>query len=628
MNIPRQFYGMNYISRLFSNFQDSEMVDCPKLCFSEIHDITETTLPTKETFELGVSAAELSNMLHTLVENRSCCLDGLGIAKNEALICAGYRPPYTKENPHITNSTCKTITAIAVMFALSEGLLGVEDTVLSFFPEYETLLTSKYVKQMTVEHLLTMTSGSKCTEVTAVVEDDWVKAFLLTECQCEPGTQFIYNSMNTYMLSAILCKVTEMSLLEYLRPRLLEPLGINHVTWELCPKGMERGGWGMHLSIEGMLKIGLFLAQDGVYGKRQLIEASYIQDMKKMKVSQDVDTLAVGYAYQLWNLPDGFYMLSGMYGQHVIIDDKNKLVIATNAHNDKMFPDSRFTRIILDCMKSEKLYMQEGKWKEKTHYKKFTQEFQAFCNGWELRKENKRIPYRLYCKTQEKSIIAERERLKEKSAIFDGNRLHIEQATFKLFPYMMRGMYQFPPFAVTDIVFKVSDNLIKMCFVKENTKKEKWDKKVKNSNLKLLEKAMNGITAEESVPDNLEPQRLTIKAGFARYCDQIITIGPNEIHLAAKIYLSIDEDGNDVMQLDMVFPATGFSRKIKFFLLEDKVSIECMEYPDMKAIVEQVMYGETVLAGNSIDLTGKVPEGLRVLMDHKVEPRVNGAWVT
>lgn len=597
MNIPRQFYGMNYISRLFSNFQDGEIVDCPKLYFSEIHDIKEVPLPSQETFVLGMSAAELSKMLRTLISTRSCCLDGLAIARGENIICSGYCPPYSKENPHITNSTCKTITAIAVMFAVSEGLLDVEDTVLSFFPEYDTMLTSKYVRQMTIEHLLTMTSGTKCTEITAVVEEDWVKAFLLTDCQSEPGTQFIYNSMNTYMLSAILTKITEMSLLEYLRPRFFEPLGINNITWELCPKGIERGGWGLHLSLDGMVKVGLFLANDGEYNGKHLIDSSYIRKMKEVKVEQDTDALSTGYGYQLWHLPNSLYMLSGMYGQHVIIDEKHQLVIATNAHNDKMFPDSHFTRIILDCMNSENLYQPNVKRKEKALYKKFIQEFQAFSNGWNLPKAAKEFPYVLYCRNQEKRITEEIGRLREIGSSFDGKHLHIEQATFKLFPYMMRGMYQFPPFPVTEIAFKVSEQSIKMCFVKEHKKKE-----------------------------SCEQEKLIVKAGFARYCNQTIRIGPNEIHLAAKVYMSMDEDGNDVMQLDMVFPATGFSRKIKFFLLEDRISIECMEYPDMRAIVDQVIHGETVLAGNAIDLTGKLPDGLRILMEHKVEPRVNGNW--
>jgi len=619
MNIPRQFYGMNYISRLFSNFQDTEVNDCPKLCFSELQDIAEVSLPVKETMELGMSAAELSKLLRALITTRSCRLDGLGIARGENLICSGYRPPYSKENPHITNSTCKTITAIAVMFAVSEGLLGVEDKVLSFFPEYDTMLTSKYVKQMTIEHLLTMTSGTKCTEVTAVVEEDWVKAFLLTDCQSEPGTQFIYNSMNTYMLSAILVKTTEMSLLEYLRPRLFEPLGINNVTWELCPKGIERGGWGLHLSIDGMLKIGLFLANDGKYNGKHLIDSSYIRKMKDVKVKQDTDALSTGYGYQLWHLPNNFYMLSGMYGQHVIIDEKHKLIIATNAHNDKMFPDSQMTRIILDCMNCDHLYQSDLKRKEKISYKKFIQEFQAFCKGWDLPKVTRELPFALYCKNQEKRILEEMTRLLEITSPFDGKYLHIEQASFKLFPYMMRGMYQFPPFAVTDIAFRVTDKTLKLCFFKEQSKREQS----KKEQSKKDKEQGNRISKQ----DDSKQEKLIVKAGFAKYYNQRITIGPNDISLAAKAYLSTDEDGNSVIQLDMVFPATGFSRKIKFFLLEDWIAIECMEYPDMRAIVDQEIYGETVLAGNAIDLTGKLPEGLRVLMEHKVEPKVNGVWV-
>lgn len=597
MKIPRQFYGMNYISRLFTNFQDGELTDSPKLLFNEIHDIPEIPLPIKESFELGISAAELSGMLHKLMQNRSCCLDGLAIAKGEHIICSGYQPPYSKENPRITNSTCKTITAIAVMFAVSEGLLCVEDTVLSFFPEYETLLTSKHVKQMKVEHLLTMTSCSKCTELTTIVEDDWVKAFLLTDCQSEPGTEFIYNSMNTYMLAAILCKITEMSLLEYLRPRLFEPLGINHITWELCPKGIERGGWGMHLSLDGMLKVGLFLVNDGKYNEKQLIDSSYIRKMKDVKVEQDVDSLATGYGYQLWHLPNDFYMLSGMFGQHVIIDEKNQLVIATNAHNDKLFPDSPLTQIILQYTNCETFYHLDKKRIEKVCYKKFMQEFQMFCNGWKLPEKTNKLSYTLYCRKQKKRIEDDIIKLKQIGSFFHGKCLHIGQSAFKLFPYMMRGMYQFPPFAVTDILFKVSGSSIHMCFVKE------YNKKNKNEFIK--------------------PEKFVIKAGLLNYYIQSVRIGSNEIQLAAKIYLSKDEDDNNVLQLDMIFPSTGFSRKIKFFLLEDKISIECMEYPDMKAIVEQVLYGDAVLAGNAIDLTGKVPEGFRVLLDHKVEPKVN-----
>lgn len=598
MNIPRQFYGLNHLSKLLGNFQDCDLSECPKLEFHEIDNIKELPLEKKDTAALGINAGELSKLLRKLVSDRLCALDGFAVARGEAILFAGYRPPYSRELPHITNSTCKTVTAIGIMFAVSEGLLKEDDSVLSFFPEYDSVMTPKYVKQMTVKHLLTMTSGTKCNETTTVVETDWVKAFLLTDCQCEPGTRFIYNSMNTYMLAAILTRVTGKSVMEYLRKRFFAPLGINHIKWELCPMGIERGGWGLHISLEGMLKIGIFLANNGAFRGKQLIPPSYIRRMKETKVSQDADAFAAGYGYQLWHLPKGLYMLSGMYGQHVIIDEKNSLIVATNAHSDKMFPDSLLVRNIVECMTDHKVYKPDHKIREKIVYRRLVQEFQAFCNGWPLPKVSGELPFPLYLAKQEKNKGIEAQKVRDLLSLFDGKRLHIDQASIKLFPYMLQGMYQCPPFVVTDIAFKKQENGLKLCFYKERNKKEETKR-----------------------------ERLLIEAGYGEYLHQVITIGKDKKDISVKAYAATDEDGNPVVMLDIVFPSAGFSRLIKFFLLGERIGIECQEYPDMRAIVEQVLFGEAVLAGNTIDLTDKLPESIRVFLEHKVEPRVNGYFV-
>lgn len=275
-------------------------------------------------------------------------------------------------------------------------------------------------------------------------------------------------------------------------------------------------------------------------------------------------------------------------------------MVATNAHNDKMFPDSALTKTILAFFNKDDLYQPDTKWKEKISFKFFLKEFEFFCNGYDLPKDNNILSLYLSDNEQQKTIAKNIEDLKIICNDFHGKRLHIDQATFKLFPYMMRGMYQIPPFAVTDIAFQIKGDFIEICFIKERMKRDK--------------------------KRGTEPERMIIRAGFAEYVKQRITIGSNEVLLAAKVYLSKDEDSNHVMQLDMIFSDSGFSRKIKFFILEDKIYIECMEYPDMKAIVEQVVYGETTLAGNAIDLTGKLPEGIKVIMEHKIEPRVYGIW--
>lgn len=444
-----------------------------------------------------------------------------------------------------------------------------------------------------------MTSGSKCNEITSVVEKNWVKAFLLTDCHEEPGTRFVYNSMNTYMLAAVLTKVTGKSVMEYLRPRLFAPLGINHVKWELCPEGIERGGWGLHISLEGMLKIGMFLANDGAFHGKQLIQQCYIRRMKEVNVVQDADALSTGYGYQLWHLPKGCYMLSGMYGQHVIIDEKHKLIVATNAHSNKMFPDSILTKTILDCISGKKLYRPCNPIKEKLSYHRLKWEFQAFCNGWQVNVSKKGGAVLGYGNEQKKLQIQSRNKTKELLKLFHKKRLHIDQAVIKLFPYMMQGMYQYPSFQMSDISVLMDDEKARFCFYKVKDKKS-------------IEKR----------------ERIVMEAGYASYIYQTITIGKDKKQIAVKAYPAMDEDDHDVLMLDIVFLAEGFSRLIKFFILEERIGVECLEFPDMRAIVEQVIYGDTILAGNTIDLTNKLPETVRVFLEHKVEPRVNANFIT
>ncbi len=228
--------------------------------------------------------------------------------------------------------------------------------------------------------------------------------------------------MNTYMLSAIICKLTNQSLMDYISKRLFLPLGIQNAKWELCPEGVERGGWGLHLSLSGMLKIGMFLANDGAYNGRQLIHPSFIRKMKKNHVKQDVDSLAIGYGYQLWNLPYGYYMLSGMYGQHVIIDEQNKLIIATNAHNDKLFPDSILTTKILHFLNNNQLKSTKNKVVELKQYQNLVRRADAFACGYDLKLFQQKQLHFNYLSTIQKIQKQNKEYLTELLDAFNGKQ--------------------------------------------------------------------------------------------------------------------------------------------------------------------------------------------------------------
>ena len=289
-------------------------------------------------------------------------------------------------------------------------------------------------------------------------------------------------------------------------------------------------------------------------------------------------------------------MLSGMYGQHVVIDEKHKLIVATNAHNDKMFPDSALVSKIITFMTDDSLYQPAKILQEKAGYKCLMHQADAFGKGLLQMSYSNKTPYPAYQFVQKKQRLADTDRLLKLLECFDGKSIHVNQAAFKLFPYMLQGMYQCPPFHVTDISFRLSDKTLILCFYKEKNKKDIGEVR----------------------------EKMIMKAGLIEYYPQMIHLGEDEKIIAVKSYPAIDEDGHNVVLIEIVFPDAGFSRVIKFFLLEERIGIECLEYPDIRGIVEQVLYGETILAGTKIDLTDKLPQSIRVFLEHKVEPRFNG----
>ena len=169
------------------------------------------------------------------------------VLRHGRVITEGWWSPYSPELKHTLYSTSKSFTSTAVGFAVTEKRLKVTDKVISFFPEYLPDTVSKNLSSMEVKDLLSMSAGQDPdpTFLIPPSENDWVRAFLSRPVVNVPGTKFLYNSMATYMLSAIVQKVTGEKILDYLTPRLFTPLGISGMDWETDPKGINTGGWGI-----------------------------------------------------------------------------------------------------------------------------------------------------------------------------------------------------------------------------------------------------------------------------------------------------------------------------------------------------------------------------------------------
>ena len=261
------------------------------------------------------------------------------------VICECNFAPYSKGMWHITHSMCKSITGMAIGMLIEEEKLKLDENIYDIFPDHINAFSKIFRPVITVENLLTMTSGVTFNESGIVSGNDWLGSFLNASVNGKPGTEFQYNSLNTYVLSAIVTKRTGETLTEYLTPRLFGPLGITKYYWETCPKGITKGGWGLFLCAEDMAKLGQLYLQRGKWNGQQLVSEYWIEISTARHLKTQNDTY--GYGYQLWmEQRPGSFEYNGMLGQNVIIYPDMDMVLVTNAGNKEMFQDCIMLNII------------------------------------------------------------------------------------------------------------------------------------------------------------------------------------------------------------------------------------------------------------------------------------------
>ena len=262
-----------------------------------------------------------------------------------------------KENePHILNSVSKTFTSMAVGLAVSEGKLSIDEKLVDIFPEHCPEKPSEFLKEITVEHLLTMTCGHSTDPTYASrtnMETSWIKLFMEHPVTHKPGTNYCYNSLGTYVLSAIVQKRTGQKVVDYLFPRLFRPLGINNVSWAESPEGINTGGWGLFLKTEDLAKMGLMILQKGQFNGKQVVPAEWIEAASAAQVpcvpagltSVDAAKLAEfakesdwlqGYGYQMWRCRYNAFRADGANGQYIIMIPEKNAVVVTTAHVNDM----------------------------------------------------------------------------------------------------------------------------------------------------------------------------------------------------------------------------------------------------------------------------------------------------
>ena len=290
--------------------------------------------------EQGISSRSILQFIEALEEAQPDALHSVMIRRHGKIVSQGWWAPYAPETPHLLWSLSKSFTSTAIGIAQDQGLLSINDQVISFFPEDTPEEPSDNLKAMRISDLLRMNTGQAVEpSFRNMQSDNWVLAFLAHKVDYKPGTHFKYNSMATYMCSAILQKVTGMTMLDYLTPRLFEPLGIQKPTWETDPMGINVGGWGLSVTTEAISKLGQLYLQKGMWEGKQLLSEAWVEAASSNQTSNGSNPESdwdQGYGYQFWQCRHNAYRGDGAFGQYCIVIPEQDAVIAITAGSDDL----------------------------------------------------------------------------------------------------------------------------------------------------------------------------------------------------------------------------------------------------------------------------------------------------
>ncbi len=300
----------------------------------------DSSLPRSSPESQGVSSSQVRAFVEAADQNVDT-MHSFMLVRHGHVVAEGWWSPEAADKPHILWSLSKSFTSTAVGLAVAEGKLNIDDKVLEFFPDDAPANPSANLEAMRVRDLLTMSTGHD--PVPRLTADGvWTKQFLAAPVPHEPGSVFLYNTPATYMQSAIVQKVTGQTVLDYLTPRLFEPLGIKKPQWDTSPQGISIGGYGLYLCTEDIAKFGQLYLQKGQWDGEQLVPAGWIAAATSKQVENDKAPSGrnpdwrQGYGFQFWRCRHGAYRGDGKDGQFCIVLPQQDAVIAITAKTGNM----------------------------------------------------------------------------------------------------------------------------------------------------------------------------------------------------------------------------------------------------------------------------------------------------
>lgn len=320
------------------------------------HHIEESTpLPRCTPEEQGIRSTSILQLYRAMDADTGAKTHALLVLRNGRIIAEGAWAPYDHGLVHQLYSMSKSITATAIGMLVDEGKLSLDERLVDIFEDKIIDKQTHPMRDCTVWNLLTMSTGVRFNEIGSALGEDWEQEFLNSGVRFEPGTQFLYNSMNSYMLSAIVRRKAGCSMMQYLRPRLFEPLQIANASWEVCPRGIEKGGWGLSLTLEDVAKIGLLYLQEGRYlvnGEwKQLISSHWVAEATRPQIETPNGECQDGYGYQIWiGAAKGSYLFNGAFGQYMLALPYANTLFVVFSGCSRLFAQGDLMKYAQDCL--------------------------------------------------------------------------------------------------------------------------------------------------------------------------------------------------------------------------------------------------------------------------------------
>lgn len=316
------------------------MISALSAAFSLVAANVAADLPRSAPEAQGISSAGLSRLIDALEKNDH--LHSIMIVRHGKVVAEGWWSPYKANEPHMLYSLSKSFTSTAIGMLIAEGKISLDDQIQKFFPDDVPANPTNNQKEMRIRDLLCMSTGHHpdvVDKMTYAGDVPLVKQFLSAPVEHKPGTLFYYNTPGSFMLSAIVQKVTGEKVVDYLKPRLFDPLGIKYPDWESSPQGINMGGFGLNVITEDIAKFGQLYLQRGEWNGQRLLPAAWVDLATSKQASNGSNPYSdwdQGYGYQFWRCRPGFYRGDGAFGQYCIVMPQYDTVVAITSGTGDM----------------------------------------------------------------------------------------------------------------------------------------------------------------------------------------------------------------------------------------------------------------------------------------------------